>query len=212
MGQEKHSFDDSVLDTLVQRISSLQEGREHVVVGLAGGSASGKGYITERVVPRLGRTAVLTLDHYYLSYDSLPTQGNFDEPGALELDLFVKHLAELREGGAIARPTYDFLSSSRLFGRYHMICSQPVLWVDGLFALHDLVRPHVDLGIFVDASAELRGRRRVARDRAEGRNLLDGDGPSYWDTVVQPMYLKHIEPTRQYADIVIVNEDHRDLS
>lgn len=206
MEQEAYPFNDAVIDLLVGRVRTLQKRKECVVVGLAGGSASGKGYITDKVVPRLGKAAVLTLDHYYFSRENLPTPGNFDEPGALELDLFAGHLGELKEGRAIVRPKYDFPTSSRLPGRYQMIYPASVIWVDGLFALHDLVRSHVDLGVFVDASAELRGQRRVARDRAEGRNLLEGDGPSYWDTVVQPMYLQHIEPTRQHAHIVIVNE------
>ncbi len=206
MHQEEVPFHDQTLDLIQRRVEALRADREYVVVGIAGGSASGKGYITERLTPRIDGISVLGLDHYYLSYHQLPTPGNFDEPGALELDLFAEHLKELRQGRPIERPIYHFPTSSRLAAQTTRIEPAPVLWVDGLFALHDLVRPHVDFGIFVHASSELRKARRVARDTIEGRNLLDGPGNSYWDSCVEPGYQKYIAPTRAYAHIVVVNE------
>ena len=158
------------------------------------------------MVPLIPDIIVLTLDHYYFSHDQLPTPGNFDEPGALELDLFAEHLEELCQARSIERPSYHFPTSSRIPCVTTRIDPAPVLWIDGLFALHHLVRPHVDLGIFVHASPELRRERRVVRDAREERRLLDGDGPSYWDTTIESMYKLHIEPTRKYAHIVIVNE------
>lgn len=200
------AFGDEAIGLIQERIAALRSKTSCVVVGLAGGSASGKGYITERVAHQIRDTRILTLDHYYHSERDLPTPGNFDEPGALELTLFAKHLGELRVGRSIQRPTYHFPTSSRLAGVTTQIDPAPVLWIDGLFSLHELVRPHVDLGIFVHASRELRKARRIIRDAAEGRRLLDGPENSYWDSCVEPGYQAHIAPTRRYAHIVVINE------
>ncbi|MSR85831.1 uridine kinase [Candidatus Woesearchaeota archaeon] len=199
------------IEALTTRISSLRDTTPVVIVGVAGGSASGKGYLTRQVESRINGLVPLAIDHYYLGKKDMPDPTNYDRPDSLELSLLVEHLAQLRQGRSVQRPQYDFASSCRI-GTEELRPGQ-VIWVDGLFALHDTVRDALDIRIFVDSSEEERLARRKYRDIAEGRRPVGPEGQGtvedtitrYWNAIVEPMYREHIAPTKRHAHIVITN-------
>ncbi len=176
-------------------------------IGLAGGSGSGKTTIAEEVVDRLrGKVALLHHDAYYrhrvdLSFDER-TRVNYDHPHALETELLVKHLADLRTGLAIEHPVYDFATHLRSEDTIR-IEPAPVVVVEGILVLSEAtLRSELDLKIFVDTDPDLRLARRLERDIAERGRSVDSVIHQYFATV-RPMHLEFVEPSRRYADLII---------
>jgi uridine kinase len=178
-----------------------------LVIGLAGGSGSGKTTIAEEVVDRLeGRVALLHHDAYYrhlaeLSFEER-TRVNYDHPDSLETELLVKHLEALRSGLAIEHPVYDFSSHLRSAETVRIEPGRVVM-VEGILVLSDAaLRAELDLKIFVDTDPDLRLARRLERDIAERGRSVDSVINQYF-TTVRPMHLEFVEPSRRYADIII---------
>lgn len=182
-----------------------------VIVGLAGGSASGKGYVGSSLVARLGidNAELFSMDDYYKDLERLPEPDNHDRPDALHLDLLAAHLRELREGQRIYRPEYSFETHRRVGNNSYRFTGE-VLIIDGLFALHEEIREHLHLGVFVDAPEEVRLARRIERDVRE-RGRTEESVRAKWDATVERMYRQHIAPQRDYANIVIENADVLDI-
>lgn len=184
-----------------------------IVVGIAGGSASGKSTVVREVVRLLGagRCAVLAHDAYYHDLSHLPLERrievNVDHPDSLQTDLLVAHIRALLDGGGVEMPSYDFASQIRApTGR--TVDPAPVVVVEGLFVLHDEdLRALMDLSVFVDTTEAERLSRRIERDTSErGR-----DRPAVvhqHTTRVQPMHERFVEPTRTHADVVISRGGH----
>jgi len=176
-----------------------------LVVAVAGGTASGKSYVTRAVTSIVPDSNVFSMDHYYLGR-SKRNGDNFDEPSALDLPLFYDHLGMLKRGQGIRKPIYDFVISERV-GVEEGFLPKRVIFVDGLFALSELLLPLIDLKVFVYALEPVRFIRRMDRDiRERGRTVEEVT--ARWSNTIKPMYDLHIEFQMDLADLVIDNNSY----
>ena len=177
------------------------------IIGIAGGTGSGKSTFTNRLKDYFGdKVTVIYHDNYYAPHDDLTFKErqtiNYDHPDALETDLLVKHLKELREGHSIECPVYDFTQHNR---SQETIVIKPshVIIVEGILIFQSQeLRDIFDIKIFVEADADERILRRVLRDMNERGRKLDDIIEQYL-TTVKPMHYLYVEPTRSKADVVI---------
>jgi len=185
-----------------------------VIVGFAGGSGSGKSTFLEAVRSRLdpGLAVCLHLDDYYRAQDDKPLEErhrvNYDEPDALELSLFQQHLQTLKAGRNIqAAPCYDFTLHTRK-AESRLVPSAPVILVDGiLLYTREEIRNLIDLRLFVEAGADLRLLRRLARDVApDGRGRQLTHVIEQYLQTVRPMHFRHVETSRNHAHLIIHND------
>ncbi len=181
-----------------------------LIIGIAGGTGSGKTTVVRRIVDTLppDMVAVIPQDSYYNDQSDLPLevrkQTNFDHPDAFEWPLLAQQIDELRHGRAIEQPTYSYLTCTRLPETVH-VEPRDVIIVEGIMTLYDRkLRDLMDLKIFVDAEPDERLLRVIERDMAERGHPLDMLIGKYRH-VLKPMHDEFIEPTKQYADIIIPN-------
>lgn len=179
-----------------------------VILGVAGGSGSGKTTVVREIVSALGadQVAVIHHDSYYRDASHLPleerTSINYDHPDALETGLLVRHLEQLRGGGPVEVPVYDFTSHVRRAEKQHVAPSKVVI-VDGLMILWDAaLRELMDIKVFVDTDADLRFIRRLLRDIRERGRTAESVIRQYTENV-RPMHLEFVEPSKRYADVII---------
>jgi uridine kinase len=185
-----------------------------VVLGVAGGSGSGKTTVVRRLIDALGGepdVAVLHHDSYYRDASHLPPDEraaiNFDHPDSLETSLLVRHLETLLDGRAVEVPVYDFANHVRT-GETRAVESRPVIILDGILILWDrTLRDLMDVKIFVDADADVRLGRRLRRDMEE-RGRSPASVLSQYMETVRPMHLEFVEPSKRYADIIIPRGGH----
>ncbi len=177
------------------------------IIGIAGGSGSGKSTFTNRLKEAFqDRMAVIYHDNYYKDQSNLSLEQrartNYDHPDALETDLLLEHLKALKEGQAIECPVYDFNVHNRS-GRVERVEPKPLILVEGILVLEDVrLLELFDLKIFVDADADERILRRILRDvKTRGRDL-EGIINQYL-TTVKPMHYHYVEPSRSCADLVL---------
>ena len=178
-----------------------------LVIGIAGGTGSGKTTLMDNLVKRFGDdVTVLSHDNYYHRRDEMSMEErakvNYDEPAALETDLMVRHLEKLRQGEAIECPVYDFSQHNRS-NKTTTIIPKRVIIVEGIliFENEDL-RNLMDIRIFVDTDADVRLGRRILRDVEERGRTLQSVLEQY-ETTVKPMHEKYVEPSKKFADIVV---------
>jgi len=179
-----------------------------LVIGIAGGSGSGKTTVAQEILNRVGpeRIAYLPHDAYYKDLSGLPpaqrAEVNFDHPNSLESDLLARHVELLKEGQPIELPVYDFSTHSRT-DKTITILPRRVIIVEGIliFAEPEL-RRLFDLKIFVDTDADLRLIRRLQRDISERGRTTESVIHQYLKTV-RPMHLEFVEPSKKYADVII---------
>jgi uridine kinase len=179
-----------------------------LVIGIAGGSGSGKTTVANAILQRVGpqRIAYLPHDAYYRDLSQLPpvqrAQVNFDHPNSLENELLVAHIRALKQGQAIDLPIYDFTTHSRTSRTVHIEPCMVIL-VEGIliFAEPEL-RPLFDVKIFVDTDADLRFIRRLQRDITERGRTTEMVIHQYLATV-RPMHLEFVEQSKRYADVII---------
>lgn len=182
------------------------------LIGFSGGSGSGKTTLTAAVHEELGncKSAVLSLDAYYrdLSHLSLAERAavNFDHPDALDIQLLIQQLGQLRGGKSVEVPCYDFTTHTRQ-SETLTLQSKAVLLVEGilLFAL-DPLRPMLDLKVFVDAPADVRFIRRLTRDMQHRARTVDSCIQQYYATT-RPMHFAWVEPSKAFADVVVSGEE-----
>jgi uridine kinase len=191
-----------------QVTDSNQRGSAPIVIGVAGGSGSGKTTVVCRIVGSIGdgEVAVLEHDRYYRDRPDLRLEEraalNYDHPDSLETDLLVRHLLELRAGRAIDVPTYDFARYARRTTT-EAIAPRRAIIVDGILIFADAeLRRLMDVKVFVDADADTRFIRRLQRDMAERGRTVASVIEQYQATV-KPMHLEFVEPSKRYADIII---------
>ena len=178
-----------------------------IVIGIAGGTGSGKTTITHEIVKSLGNNVtVITHDSYYkahhdLSYDER-VKLNYDHPNAYDTEMFAKDLEALRRGEIVECPIYDYTIHDR---SENTITIHPtkVIIVEGIMIFHyEEIRKLMDIKVFVDADADIRILRRIMRDVKERARSLDSVINQYI-TTVKPMHEAFIEPSKRYADIII---------
>ena len=178
-----------------------------LVIGIAGGTGSGKTTLMKRLLERFGSDiTVLSHDNYYHRRDDMPFEErckvNYDEPAALETDLMAIHLDALRHGQAIDCPVYDFSQHNRS-DQTTRIEPKPVIIVEGILIFENKpLRDLMDIKIFVDTDADIRLCRRIRRDVRERGRTLESVIEQY-QTTVKPMHEKYVEPSKRYAHIVV---------
>ena len=178
-----------------------------LVIGIAGGTGSGKSTLMENLVQRFaGHVTVLSHDNYYKRRDELTyeerTKINYDEPDALETDLMAYHLDLLRQGTAIDCPEYDFTQHNRS-DKTIRIEPKSVIIVEGILIFENQpLRDLMDIRIFVDTDADVRLCRRIFRDVEERGRTLESVIDQYL-TTVKPMHEKYVEPSKRFAHIVV---------
>ena len=181
-----------------------------ILIGIAGGTGSGKTTVVRKIVENLpeGSVAVIPQDSYYNDQSHLPLEvrkkTNFDHPDAFEWPLLARQIEDLRQGKPIEQPTYSYLICTRLKETIH-VEPHDVIIVEGIMALYDKkLRDQMDLKIFVEAEPDERLLRVIQRDMAERGQPLEMLIDKYRN-VLKPMHNQFIEPTKQFADIIIPN-------
>ena len=184
-----------------------------IVIGVAGGSGSGKTTVVRRITDALGDTRVTVLEHdrYYRDRNDLRLEEraalNYDHPDSLETDLMVTHLHALREGREIEAPTYDFARHARRSER-ETIAPGSAIIVEGILIYADAaLRGLMDVKVFVDTDDDTRFIRRLQRDIAERGRTVQSVIEQYLGTV-KPMHLEFVEPSKRYADIIVPQGGH----
>ena len=179
-----------------------------LIIGIAGGSGSGKSTVARRVADALGKASVvfLDMDAYYRNHTHLTLEErrrvNWDHPDAFDIDLLVEQLQMLASGRPIRKPIYDFVSHTRR-DEAEMVTPADVIVVDGILLFSEArVRDLCDVKVFVDADADIRVLRRIRRDMAQRGRPLDEIIEQYLGTV-QPMHLQFVEPSKRYADVIV---------
>ncbi len=179
-----------------------------IVIGIAGGTGSGKTTVANGILNRVGKNRIAYLPHdaYYRDLHDLPYEQraaiNFDHPNSLESQLMIKHVLQLKQGKSVDIPIYDFSIHTRTDKTIH-VHAHPVIIVEGIliFAEPEL-RKIFDVKIFVDTDPDIRFIRRLERDIAERGRTTDMVIHQYLSTV-RPMHQEFVEPSKRYADVII---------
>jgi uridine kinase len=186
----------------------MQKRTSPIIIGIAGGTGSGKTTVARVILERVGahHIALLPHDAYYKDLGDLPQAQraliNFDHPNSLDTPLLVQHLQRLKNGQAIELPVYDFKTHTRT-SQTVLIMPQPVIIVEGILIFAEpQLRALFDVKIFVDTDADTRFIRRLQRDIAERGRTSDSVIQQYLNTV-RPMHLEFVEPSKRYADVII---------
>lgn len=179
-----------------------------MIVGICGGTGSGKTTVARKIVESVGQDCVVYIpqDHYYRALDHLPIQDrsriNFDHPEAFDTDLLIEHLEQLRAGKAIDQPVYDFTVHARK-PEVHRVEPKPVILLEGILIFEDpRLRALMDLKVYVDTADDLRFIRRLQRDITERGRTVQSVIDQYL-TTVRPMHLEFVEANKRYADVII---------
>ena len=188
-----------------------------LIIGIAGGSGSGKSTVARKIAEALtpASVAFMDMDAYYKHHTELTLDErrhlNWDHPEAFDLDLLASQLDALARGEAVEKPVYDFVSHLRS-ERTVRIPPADVVVIDGILLFVDQrVRDRCDVKIFVDADADVRLIRRIRRDMAKRGRPLEEILEQYL-TTVQPMHLQFVEPSKRYADIIVPRGGHNKVA
>ncbi len=181
---------------------------EPVVIGVAGGTGSGKTTVARAILKRAGTQQISLIQHdaYYKDLSDLPlaqrSMMNFDHPDALDNELLIVHLKELKAGRAIEMPVYDFTTHTRT-GQTRRVEPHRIILVEGILIFADeALRRLMDVKIYVDTDSDIRFIRRLQRDIAERGRTMESVIHQYL-TTVRPMHQEFVEPSKRYADVII---------
>jgi uridine kinase len=187
------------------------------VIGVAGGSGSGKTTVVQRIVESIGdgQVSVIEHDRYYRDRNDLRLEEraalNYDHPDSLETDLLVRHVVDLRAGRPVEVPTYDFARHARK-PQTETVLPRRAIIVEGILIFSDAaLRALMDVKVFVDADDDTRFIRRLQRDIADRGRTVPSVIEQYLGTV-KPMHLEFVEPTKRYADIIIPLGGHNTVA
>ena len=178
------------------------------LIGIAGGTGSGKTTVANAIVKRVGeeRIAILSHDSYYRDFVDLPKdildRQNFDHPDSLESELLVRHLKALKQGMVVETPIYDFKVHRRA-AESRRVEPRKVILVDGILIYAEPeLRKLFDVKIYVDTDADIRFIRRLKRDIAERGRSVESVVKQY-ESTVRPMHMEFVEPSKRYADLIV---------
>ena len=188
-----------------------------LIIGIAGGSGSGKSTVAKNVADNLGTLSVafIDMDAYYRNFTNLELEErrhlNWDHPDAFDYDLLTNHLSTLSERETVSKPVYDFVTHLRSDETIDVKPSD-VIVIDGILLFVDeRIRDLCDVKVFVDADADIRLIRRFQRDLStRGRPL--GEIIDQYLSTVQPMHLQFVEPSKRYADIIVPRGGHNSIA
>jgi len=179
-----------------------------LIIGVAGGSGSGKTTVVKHIINTIGKDNILLLQHdsYYRDLKHLPfeerTEQNFDHPSALETELMIRHLKALSEGYQVEVPIYDFTKHIRK-DETRLAEPKKIILIDGILIFTEKeLRQLLDIKLYVDTDDDIRLLRRIQRDIVERDRQLENVLTQY-EKHVRPMHLEFVEPTKRYADIII---------
>ena len=180
---------------------------QRIVLGIAGGTGSGKTTLAKGIKEALGDDAVLLChDYYYNKNAEMPYEQrcilNYDHPESLETDLMIEHVNELKEGRSIQRPVYSFVTHTRLEETIEVKPAKVII-IEGVLLFEDTeLRDVMDIKVYVDTDSDIRLSRRIKRDVNERGRSLNSVLDQYVNTV-KPMHEQFVEPSRKYADVII---------
>jgi uridine kinase len=190
---------------------------EPVVIGVAGGTGSGKTTVAREILRRAGTEQISLIQHdaYYKDLGDLPpaqrAMQNFDHPDALDNRLLIAHLRELKAGRTIEMPVYDFTTHTRT-AEVQRVEPRRVILVEGILIFADAaLRRIMDVKIYVDTDADIRFIRRLERDLAERGRTMESVIRQYLATV-RPMHQEFVEPSKRYADVIIPEGGHNEVA
>ncbi len=183
------------------------------IIGITGGSGSGKSTIVKKISEVVSEFVFIPQDNYYHSATYINNENitayNFDHPDAFDSDLLVEHLHALKSGENIQMPQYDFVHHRRK-DEYLDVAPKPLVIIEGLMILHDKrVRDLLDLKLYVDTPDDIRFIRRLQRDISERGRTVQSVITQYLD-VARPGHFNFIEPTKEYADMIIPEGGHNE--
>ena len=188
-----------------------------ILIGLAGGSGSGKTLVARTIVRELGSDKVVIIDQdsYYKDLEQIPFRDrearNFDHPDAFDTELLKTHLRDLLEGRAIEEPIYDYTQHRRA-PETRRISDHLVVVLEGILIFHDAeLRALMDIKLFVDADSDVRVIRRLRRDIVERGRSVDSILRQYEESV-RPMHLQFVEPSKRFADVIIPGGGHNKVA
>ena len=188
-----------------------------LIIGIAGGSGSGKTTVVRALTEQLKeKVVVIPQDSYYKDSSHLPMEErqkvNFDHPDSIDFDLLIKHLKELKKGHSVEQPVYSYITCSRSTTETVTVHPAEVIIVEGIliFCCAEL-RKQIDIKIFVDADDDDRLMRVMARDILERGKTVETVIQRYSRTV-KPMFLQFIEPSKRYADVIIPQGGHNKVA
>jgi uridine kinase len=188
-----------------------------MVIGIAGGTGSGKTTVVRKIVEKLpaGQVVVIPQDSYYRDNSHLPIEKrqeiNFDHPDSIEFELLEDHIRKLKLGQTIQQPIYSYITCTRS-SETIPIRPREIIIIEGILILcNKPLRDLMDIKIFVDADPDDRLGRVISRDLEERGRSLDKVLDRYWKTV-KPMHLQFIEPTKRYADIIVPEGGNNDVA
>jgi uridine kinase len=188
-----------------------------ILIGIAGGSGSGKTLVARNIVRELGsdRVVIIDQDSYYRDLEDIPFRDrevrNFDHPDAFDNDLLKRHMQELLAGRAVEQPIYDYTQHRRL-AETRRIGDHLVFVLEGILIFVDPeLRAMMDIKLFVDADADVRFIRRLRRDLVERGRSVDSIIRQYEESV-RPMHMQFVEPSKRYADLIIPEGGHNTVA
>lgn len=178
-----------------------------IIIGIAGGTGSGKTCITKAIENEISdHITIIPQDAYYKCFNELPLNKremiNYDHPQSIDSELFVKHINALKQSEYIEQPIYDFKTHKRS-NETKRVAPNSIIVVEGILIFENrLLRNLIDIKIFVDTDSDLRILRRIERDMADRGRTLESIIKQYRETV-RPMHIKYVEPTKMYADLIV---------
>jgi uridine kinase len=188
-----------------------------MIIGICGGTGSGKTTVANRILESVSRDEVIFLqqDSYYRNLDQMPLdyrrKVNFDHPDAIDNELLVEHLRELKAGRAVELPVYDFKTHTR---RPETLRTEPrpIIIIEGILVFNEeRLRDEMDIKVFVDTPDDIRFIRRLRRDVAERGRTAESVIEQYLATV-RPMHMQFVEPSKRHADVIIPEGGHNLVS
>ncbi len=184
-----------------------------ILIGIAGGSGSGKTLVARNIVRDLGsgRVVIIDQDSYYKDLEDIPFRDresrNFDHPDAFDTDLLKRHVRTLLAGGSVEQPIYDYTAHRRL-GETRHIGDHLIVVLEGILIFTDAeLREQMDIKLFIDADADVRFIRRLRRDLVERGRSVDSIVRQYEESV-KPMHMQFVEPSKRWADLIIPEGGH----
>lgn len=183
-----------------------------MIIGIAGGTGSGKTTLTQRIAERFeNNISVIFHDNYYKAHSGLTYEQraklNYDHPDAFDTALLIEHLKKLRKGEAVLCPTYDYTIHNRSSLTFNIEPAKVIILEGILIFQNPALRELMDIKIFVDTDADVRIIRRILRDVQERERSLDSVVSQYL-TTVKPMHEQFVEPSKRSADIVVLDGGH----
>ena len=188
-----------------------------LTIGIAGGSGSGKTTIAQKIIEQVGseRISFLEMDSYYKDLSHMPREErkdrNFDHPVSIDIELFVEHIKMLKQGLDIQKPQYCFINHIRK-PTFTSIKAQPVVIVEGILLFENpAVRNEIDIKLFVETPSDIRFIRRLMRDISERGRNPESVVEQYYRTV-RPMHLAFVDPSREYADVIVPWQGYNEVA